>query len=63
MLHLGLAAETAGLCHRPPVTNVLFDDAQGYISHFIGQLYNTERLHSSLGYVPPTEFVPRCHST
>jgi len=25
-------------------------------------LYNRERLHSSLGYVPPAEFAARYHS-
>lgn len=39
-----------------------FDDAQRHITHFIGQLYNQERLHSSLGYVPPAEFATRYHS-
>ncbi|WP_026299152.1 IS3 family transposase [Deinococcus aquatilis] len=39
-----------------------FDDAQRHIHHFIGQLYNQERLHSSLGYVPPAEFATRYHA-
>ncbi len=38
------------------------DDAQQQIDHFIGELYNRERLHSSLGYVPPAEFAARYHS-
>ena len=38
------------------------DDAQQQIDHFIGELYNRERLHSSLCYVPPTEFAARYHS-
>ncbi|UQN04899.1 IS3 family transposase [Deinococcus sp. QL22] len=38
-----------------------FDDAQRHINHFIGQLYNQERLHSSLGYVPPAEFATHYH--
>ncbi|MFB9995512.1 IS3 family transposase [Deinococcus oregonensis] len=38
-----------------------FDDAQRHINHFIGQLYNQERLHSSLGYVPPAEFATQYH--
>jgi len=38
------------------------DDAQQQIDRFIGELYNRERLHSSLGYVPPVEFAARYHS-
>ena len=37
------------------------DDAREHIDHFIGTLYNCERLHSSLGYVPPAEFAARYH--
>jgi len=33
-----------------------FDDAQRQIGHFIEDVYNEKRLHSSLGYVPPAEF-------
>ena len=38
------------------------NDAQQHLDRFIGELYNRERLHSSLGYVPPTEFAARYHS-
>ena len=38
------------------------DDAQQQIDRFIGELYNRERLHSSLGDVPPAEFAARSHS-
>jgi len=38
------------------------DDTQQQIDRFIGELYNRERLHSSLGYVPPVEFAARYHS-
>ncbi len=38
------------------------DDAQQQIDRFIGELYNRQRLHSSLGYVPPVEFAARYHS-
>ena len=38
------------------------DDAQQHLDRFIGDLYNRERLHSSFGYVPPTEFAARYHS-
>ena len=37
------------------------DDARQHLDRFIGALYNRERLHSSLGYVPPTEFAARYH--
>ena len=33
-----------------------FDDVAKRIPFFIEQVYNTKRLHSSLGYVPPDEF-------
>ena len=33
-----------------------FDDAHRQIGHFIEDVYNEKRLHSSLGYVPPVEF-------
>ena len=38
------------------------DDAQQHLDRFIGDLYNRERLHSSFGYVPPTEFAARYRS-
>jgi len=33
-----------------------FADAEANLEVFIEQVYNTKRLHSSLGYVPPAEF-------
>ncbi len=33
-----------------------FDEAHQDIRHFIGEVYNAKRLHSSLGYVPPLEY-------
>jgi transposase InsO family protein len=33
-----------------------FADAEANLAVFIEQVYNTKRLHSSLGYVPPAEF-------
>jgi len=32
------------------------EDAQRRICHFIKDVYNEKRLHSSLGYRPPNEF-------
>lgn len=33
-----------------------FEEAQTNIGQFIEDVYNTKRLHSSLGYLPPLEF-------
>src|SRR6266571_122237 len=33
-----------------------FTDAEENLTVFIEKVYNTKRLHSSLGYVPPIEF-------
>ena len=33
-----------------------FEEASANIGQFIEDVYNTKRLHSSLGYVPPIEF-------
>jgi len=33
-----------------------FEEARSNISHFIEDVYNQKRLHSSLGYLPPVEF-------
>ena len=38
------------------------DDARQHLDRFIGELYNRERLHSSLGYVPSVESAARHHS-
>ena len=33
-----------------------FAEAEANLAHFIEDVYNTKRLHSSLGYLPPVEF-------
>jgi transposase InsO family protein len=33
-----------------------FADAEANLGQFIAAVYNTQRLHSSLGYLPPAEF-------
>jgi putative transposase len=33
-----------------------FADAEANLGQFIEDVYNTKRLHSSLGYLPPAEF-------
>lgn len=33
-----------------------FADAEAHLGQFIEDVYNTKRLHSSLGYLPPVEF-------
>lgn len=33
-----------------------FAEAQAHLGQFIEDVYNTKRLHSSLGYLPPVEF-------
>jgi transposase InsO family protein len=33
-----------------------FAEAEANLREFIETVYNTKRLHSSLGYVPPSEF-------
>lgn len=36
-----------------------FADAEAHLGHFIEEVYNVKRLHSSLGYRPPVEFEQR----
>ena len=45
--------------YKTPKNEVV--DLQDYFDRLIGRLYSRERLHSSLGYVPPVEFAAHCH--
>ena len=40
-----------------------FQEAEDNIREFIEEVYNTKRLHSSLGYLPPSEFEEACNLT
>lgn len=40
-----------------------FQEAEDNIREFIEDVYNTKRLHSSLGYLPPSEFEEACNLT
>jgi putative transposase len=40
-----------------------YDDVSQRIPHFIEQVYNSKRLHSALGYLPPTEYEMTIQST
>lgn len=40
-----------------------YDDVIQRIPHFIEEVYNSKRLHSALGYLPPTEFEMAIQST
>lgn len=39
------------------------DDVVQHIPHFIEEVYNSKRLHSALGYLPPTEYEMAIQST
>ena len=39
-----------------------FEDALRGLTHFIKEVYNSKRLHSSLGYMPPEEFEYNFHN-
>ena len=34
-------------------------EARTFISHFLEAVYNQQRLHSAIGYLPPAEFEQR----
>ena len=36
-------------------------DARSSIDRFLGEVYNDQRLHSSLGYLPPAQFERDWH--
>jgi transposase InsO family protein len=40
-----------------------FEEAQEHLAHFLEQVYNQKRLHSSLGYLPPAEFEAQLSSS
>jgi len=40
-----------------------YDDVSQRIPHFIEEVYNSKRLHSALGYLPPTEYEMANQST
>lgn len=39
-----------------------FEEALQGITHFIEEVYNSKRLHSSLGYMSPEEFEYKFHN-
>jgi transposase InsO family protein len=38
------------------------DEVQASIAHFIDEVYNSKRLHSALGYLPPTRFETKTNN-
>jgi len=40
-----------------------YDDVIQRVPHFIEEVYNSKRLHSALGYLPPTEYEMTIQST
>ena len=44
------------------IADLTDQEAASTIGDFIEQIYNRERLHSALGYLPPAEFEHNLHS-
>ena len=40
-----------------------YDDVIERLPHFIEEVYNNNRLHSALGYLPPEEYEMRIQKT
>jgi hypothetical protein len=53
---VGFVELPAGVIPSPPRPKELFQAAKQNIGYYIEKIYNKERLHSSLAYVPPIEF-------
>ncbi len=40
-----------------------FEDAKQRIAHYLGCFYNTQSIHSALGYLPPAEYEANYEAT
>jgi hypothetical protein len=51
------AGNTRSWCHSSDLSNYeTYDDVLEQLPHFIEEVYNKNRLHSGLGYLPPEEY-------